>query len=351
MNTRAKNSGTALHRPSRLAALFTLLACIFQFSGCDGLDNCDAGQCLTDSDISVSVVSQTVSFPANVQILYRVVATDGELLGSLDSTNFLLRDNGTAASEFESSRSVIGQQGDFITNVLLVLDLSGSITSSENLTTLKSASKTFINTVSSANTEIGIYWFDGEAALKQLVDFTDDADDLNAAIDSLDSSITVDPSTNLYGAVEQSVTVLENHLSQIDDDVATVGAIALFTDGTDQASRATEADALQKVQNADSKISMYSIGLRGEIDEGFLRSVGKDGSVFASDIDDVGQSFLEIAGFIGDQANSIYELDYCSPRRSGTSHTLELVVRVGNRTGSTTTTYSAEGFSAGCTAN
>lgn len=335
----------------RLATIFTLAVFVIQISGCDSLDDCNDGTCFSDSDISVSVVSQTVSFPANVKVLYKIVATDGQLIGSLDSTNFLLRDNGTAASQFESSSNVIGQKGDFETNVLLVLDLSGSITSSENLTTLKSASNSFINTIAGANTNIGIYWFDGEAALKQLVDFTNDANALTAAIDSLDSSITVDPSTNLYGAVEQSVTILENHLGPADPDVATVGAIALFTDGTDQASRATESAALQKVQNADTRISMYSIGLRGEIDEGFLRSVGKDGSVFASDIDDVGQSFLDVATFIGDQANSIYELDYCSPRRSGTNHSLELVVRVGNRTGTATTTYSAEGFSAGCTAN
>ncbi len=336
---------------SRASVILVVAIGTVQLVGCD-LGECDPANCPQglNSDISVTVISQDVSFPANISVLYKVIATDGSPIGRLDSTNFSIRDNGTPESQFESASKVIGQEGEFKTSVVLVLDLSGSITSSENLAPLKSASIAFLDTALEVDrTEVGIWWFDGEAALKQLVGFSEDDSLLTAAIQGLNADMSNDASTNLYGAIEQSVSVLENHLSQVDPDIASIGAIALFTDGTDQASRSTQSNALQAVNNADARINMYSIGLRGEIDENFLNSVGKDGTVFASNINDITPKFREIAERISDQANSVYELDYCSPRRSGSGHTLELTVRVGNRAGQATTTYSAEGFSGGCT--
>lgn len=322
------------------------------------ISGCDTGACDTNcptpinGDLSLSIISQERSFPANLSVLFKVESSGDVAVGLLDSSHFAIYDDDVLQSQFESASKIDGQEGDFKTSVVLVLDLSGSITSTENLAPLKSASKAFIDSALDIDqTEVSVWWFDGEAALKPLVDFTEDGAVLDAAIDDLDGSISSDASTNLYGAVVQSVDVLESRLSQLDDDIAAIGAIALFTDGTDQASRSSQESALSAVQNADPKISMYSIGLRGEIDETFLRSVGKSGSVFASNINDITPQFTEIARRIRDQANSVYTLEYCSPRRSGLSHTLRVVVNVDGLLAQDELTYSAEGFSGGCSLN
>jgi hypothetical protein len=285
-------------------------------------------------------------------VLFKVESTSSSPVGRLDSTDFEIYDNDVRQSQFESSSRIDGQTGDFATSVVLVLDLSGSITNTENLAPLKSASKAFLESalaIDDKTTEASVWWFDGDAALKQLVGFTSDSNELMSAIDSVDASISTDASTNLYGAIVQSVEVLENRLNQLDDQTASIGAIALFTDGTDQASRSTQSSALEAVSNADPKINMYSIWLRGEIDENFLKNVGKNGSVFASNINDITPQFRAIAERIRDQANSVYKLEYCSPRRSGLSHRLRIVVNADGRVAQDEITYSAEGFSGGCT--
>ncbi|NND70869.1 MAG: VWA domain-containing protein [Rhodothermales bacterium] len=328
-------------------------------TGLLGFSSCDTGACSGNcpldlsGDVTLSVISQERSFPANLSVLFKVESISSTPIGRLDSTDFEIFDNDVLQSQFESSSKIDGQRGDFATSVVLVLDLSGSITNTENLAPLKSASKAFLESALSIDdentTEASVWWFDGDAALKQLVGFTNDSSELMNAIDSVDASISTDASTNLYGAIVQSVEVLENRLNQIDDETAAIGAIAIFTDGTDQASRSTQSSALEAVSNADPKINMYSIGLRGEIDENFLKNVGKSGSVFASNINEITPQFRDIAERIRDQANSVYKLEYCSPRRSGLSHSLRIVVNAGGRVAQDEINYSAEGFSGGCT--
>lgn len=332
------------------AVALTIIAMFVLIAGCD-TGVCDAN-CLPDisGDFDVSIISHERSFPANLEVVFKVEAPGSGVVGDLDSSNFQIFDNETLQSQFESSSKINGQEGDFKTSVVLVLDLSGSITTTENLAPLKSASIAFLQSaLAIGQTEVGVWWFDGEAALKELVEFTTDEATLTAAIDALDGSISTDASTNLYGAVEQSVGVIEARLDQIDDNVVSIGAIAIFTDGTDQASRSTASNALSAVNNADPKVNLYSIGLRGEIDEDFLKNVGKNGWGFAANINEITPEFTKIAEKIRDQANSIYQLDYCSPRRSGLNHTLKISVQVGSRSGTAELDYSAEGFSGGCT--
>ena len=179
-----KNVTQRRHFP---AVALTMIALFVFISGCD-TGSCGIN-CPVDlgGDINVSIISQERAFPANLTVLFKVESTGSQTVGHLDSSNFRIFDNELLQSQFESSSKIDGQQGDFKTSVVLVLDLSGSITTTENLAPLKSASKAFlISSLDIGQTEVGVWWFDGEAALKQLVDFTSDEATLTAAIDALD---------------------------------------------------------------------------------------------------------------------------------------------------------------------
>lgn len=93
---------------------------------------------------------------------------------------------------------------------------------------------------------------------------------------------------------------------------------------------------------------MFTIGLGGEIDEVILSSFGKNGFEMAADSLELKSSFLAVAEQLERQANSYYVLEYCSPKRAG-EHSLELVALHEEVFGSFEATFSADGFTGGCT--
>jgi hypothetical protein len=227
--------------------------------------------------------------------------------------------------------------------------MSGSITGSDALPLLRTAAGAFgENSLDAAGVAVGVWWFDGSSDIVQLMDFSTDAVALKAAIDGLTSDVTRDNSTNLNGAVRLGIQVVEQRLQDgAVGGVIQAGALVIFTDGTDQANRVPAAAALSAV--ASTSIAIYSIGLRGEIDEAFLSRIGRSGSAFADNSGALLGEFTSIGDQIEAMANSFYVLAYCSPRRAGLNNTLTIRVTHGSRQAEATTTYPAVNFTGGCT--
>ena len=159
-----------------------------------------------------------------------------------------------------------------------------------------------------------------------------------------------DPSTDLYGAVLKSTEVAES-LLKASQDRNTIGAasVVLFTDGTDQASRYREEDALDAVEEANSNISFFTIGLGTEIDTQILEAVGKTFSVFAGNKEELETTFNQLSQKVSERANSFYLFEYCSPKRDGSGeNNLAIQVRRGSQQGAVQTRFDATGFTGGC---
>ena len=225
---------------------------------------------------------------------------------------------------------------------------------STNLNELKQASSSFISNVMPAipseSFKMGIYWFNGEDILHELQPLTTSAVTLQEAIDGIDDTISNDPSTDLYGAVIKATTVAEDILNTLENqDLFAAASIVLFTDGRDQAARFTESEAIDAVSDADEDISFFTIGLGSEIDEDILTEIGKTGSAFAANAQELESVFNNISNGVSEQANSFYLFEYCSPKRDG-SGTSELIIQVidGERDGVVNTTFNATGFTGGC---
>jgi len=256
-------------------------------------------------------------------------------------------------SSTESSARISPNSQIFSNNTLLILDLSNSVLSS-SLEELKSASSSFIEAVMPATTQesvkMGIYWFDGEDELHLLNELTSSREELIASVNGITDDISNDPSTDLYGAVIKSTDIASNLIKESTSG-GKIGAasVVIFTDGTDQASRYTEAAALKKVTEANANISFFSIGLGGEIDTEVLTSIGKTASVFAQNKEELEDTFNEISQKVSERANSFYLFEYCSPKRDGSGeNNLAIEVNTGSRQGAVQTKFSANGFSGGC---
>ncbi|MGE0087666.1 MAG: hypothetical protein AB7S75_24915 [Desulfococcaceae bacterium] len=299
---------------------------------------------------------QTVQKPANVSVMFKLETNEGQPVTDLTAENLRIYENGEPISLYESRQAIIPKPGTFVHNGMLLLDLSGSILESESLGSLKTAAKAFVTAVMPPKDSSGygemrleIRWFDGSASTHLLVSFTEDPDMLIKGIDSITASISTDSSTNLYGAVIEGLNIVNNTMNMASQSVS-MGSLVTFTDGKDQAGRKTKDEAVKAVNNADEDISIYTIGLGSEIDKDVLTALGPDGFVWADDIDELYAKFEEIANEISADVNSHYLFEYCSPKRKG-QHELKIVAEYGEKSGSMTTCFCADGFEGGCEVN
>ncbi len=312
-----------------------------------------------ESDLILSIQDQFVTQPGKVSIFFKVSDTQGDPVPGLTADQFTIYEQGrnddcfNTISTSESLARISPNSQIFSTNTLLVLDLSNSVLSS-SLDELKSATTSFVNNVMPETTtesfQMAIYWFDGEDKLHLLNELTPDKEELTASIAGITEDISNDPSTDLYGAVIKS-TDRATELLVDSTQGGKIGAasVVIFTDGTDQASRFTQEAAQKKVDDADSNIAFFTIGLGSEIDTQVLSDIGKTFSVFAGNKEELEQTFNDISFRVAQQANSFYLFEYCSPKRDGSGeNNLAIQVKDGSRQGAVQTKFSANGFTGGC---
>lgn len=330
----------------RLLLLLTLS--ITLGTGCGG----DDGESPT---LSINIENQFVNLPSNVSVFFQVTDAVGNGQAGLTETDFNIYENGSLVSEFEAVRKIQPNERIFDYNIMLLLDLSGSVLGSENLSSLKQAANGFVDEVlpqdgesSQGAIKMEVWWFDGSENIKLLQPATSSKADLNEAISGINADMSSDNSTNLYGAVIQGVEVASQRLSQTRqlDEIGS-SAVVIFTDGTDQANRASKGQAIEAVRNADRDIAFYTIGLGGEIDERVLADIGTTSFVSAVNIGELLNSFREIGDLINNRANSFYLLEYCSPKRSGDNQ-LTIEVVKGSLKGTANTIFNASNFNGSC---
>lgn len=314
---------------------------------------------LGTGDLVLSIQEQYTTLPGKVSIFFKVSDIDGKPVSGLNASLFTIYEQGrndacfNKISTSESQARISPNSQIFSNNTLLVLDLSNSVLSS-SLQELKMAGVSFVNNVmpetSQESFQMAIYWFDGENVLHLLNPLTASKDELIASIQGITDTISNDPSTDLYGAVIKS-TDIASELLTTSTQGGKIGAasVVIFTDGTDQASRYTQAAAQKKVDEANPNISFFTIGLGAEIDTQVLTDLGKTFSVFAGNAQDLETTFNDISERVSERANSFYLFEYCSPKRDGSGeNNLAIQVKVGSRQGAVQTKFNATGFTGGC---
>ncbi|EIJ40491.1 uncharacterized protein JoomaDRAFT_3553 [Galbibacter orientalis DSM 19592] len=322
-------------------------------------DSAEIPNCLGFEEATLKLTIQDTyeTLPGKVSVFFKVNDTEGNAVPNLQASNFNIFEQGTnddcprAISPSESNGIISPNTQIFNTNTLLVLDLSNSVLSA-SLEELKAASVSFIDEVmpevADEQYKMAIYWFDGEEQLHELNPLTTNREELKMAVDGITTDISNDLSTNLYGAVVNSTKIATDILNENEgNDVLAASSIVIFTDGTDQAARVDEGTALSTVENANDNISFFTIGLGDEIDEDVLQRIGKTASAFASNKDELEDTFEEISDNVAGQAKSYYLFEYCSPKRSGVNDLIIQAVQ-GQNQGAIRTKFDATGFTGGC---
>lgn len=311
------------------------------------------------NDLVITIQDEYTSAPAKVSVFFKVETKSGKPVAGLEQSDFTIFEKGRNDAEpkeisvFEAERKISDNSQIFNYSTILILDLSASVTDNY-LPELKVASKSFVDAIMPEGANVsyymGIYWFDGEDKLHNLVPFTTDKATLKTGIDNITANMSNDNSTDLYGAVIKGTQIATSELAVIQQKgILAASSVVIFTDGTDQAGRYTQAAAVNALDNASDDMSFFTIGLGGEIDAPVLEQLGPNGTAFANNEAELVEKFQEIGQEVSDKANSYYLFEYCSPKRDG-SGTSELTLRVlkDNKVGSESTTFNAAGFTGGC---
>lgn len=342
---------------------FALLAA--SLVGCGGDDGA-SGPCLNVRSLKV-----TPTPPAKVQMFFTVDTCEGAPVTGLASSDITVKEDGKTVPSSDSQQRLVRAESSFRSYTILVMDVTASVVRGDQLAAVQAGAHDLVNNLAAPEQYIGIYKFDGRAKLQMVQAFTNDATNLNLSIDRIankecdgptmctepdhnacvtgsGTGLCLDDSRNLYGAVVEGITTLDNAIKA--DTVAPfkIGSLVLFTGGADQAGR-VQVGAAQDKANGSSDF-LFTVGIGADADNAFLRTVGKTGNLMVATAGDLGGAMVTFAGKVKEETGRHYLLEYCSPKRNGT-HELQVTAKKGTASGFVSSTFKADGFTSGCTLN
>jgi uncharacterized protein YegL len=298
--------------------------------------------------LNVTLVNAQARKPNNVWVFFTVDRGKKDPVGGLAASDFKIYQDGHLISEFESKQTIQNPEVAAVMYTMLLVDMSGSITGAGQADSLVDAAKSFSDRVGKTQ-KVGVYAFDGEAKIHSVVPFTETSGQVQGGLEGLRKYKPKDPSTNLHGAVVEALRELHGSLEK-DRKPLKFGTLVLFTDGTDQAHRATREDMKKELGDDKYKdYEMFAIGVGAEIDKGLLGDVGRDGTELASDQNKVKEAFDKMAARIEAHTKRFYLLSYCTPARQG-DHDVTVEAHTKNPDGSGALQYkfSAKDFGSEC---
>ncbi len=296
--------------------------------------------------LRLELQNSSVQKPSNVALYFSVETSDGMPVPGLTAESFRIYEDDRLISPYESKQTILNPEVSVVHHIVLLLDMSGSITESGSLPTLIEAAGAFADKITRKH-HVAVYGFDGGPKLIPVAGFTTSPGAVKGSLKHLSQRKAKDPSTNLNGAVVEAVQVLEKQMSRSSQPLR-FGTLVIFTDGTDRAHRVSE-DAMYDVLD-EASVNVFVIGVGGEISVDQLAKLGRTGFVQAADMDAIGTAFEEIAAQIEAAGKKFYLLSYCSPARAGI-HTLSVAAEAAGLTGSLETPFDANGFGPKCDPN
>jgi hypothetical protein len=303
------------------------------------------------ASLELTELKKTSSPPSNVAIYFKVTTTKGDPVPNLQAESFEILEDEKLVSTLESKQTILNPEVAASHYTLLLVDMSGSVSESEDFARIQEAANVFTSTVESNNL-VAIYAFDGSEKITKISDFakTGEGQDRSAAIAGYTPK---DPSTNLNGGVVQALEVLDDALKGAKTPLK-FGTLVVFTDGTDRAGRVPADQMYDAVSKTGHDV--FAIGLGEEMSEDDLKKLGKTGTVQAENREEVVKAFEDVAERVEGLTKSYYLLSYCSPARAG-KHAVTIRANVKNEKGKTKgkgeldSEFDAKGFDTGCDPN
>jgi von Willebrand factor type A domain len=299
--------------------------------------------CGSSGTLRVTKVAVSKQQPGNLA-LYLDVRDNGRPVPGLQEKDFRVYEDGKLISPKKGKRALLDADVVSANFAIVQVDLSGPVADSEYLPELAQTVAHFAQDLNDRQ-EVAVNAFDGNDEVAPFLAFGAGKEQFRKLADGLGKFRPRNRNSNLFGAVYQGISALEEKLAAtaVAEKQAT---LIVFTDRADLSHTVGIEQMKEKLKS--TPVQVYIIGVGEQINRQELTMLARAGTYLSNDPRAFKKGFEEINQKLVSLADGRYVLSYCSTKRKG-SHKLEIEVETPNGEAKISHKFSAVGFKNGCT--
>jgi hypothetical protein len=293
--------------------------------------------------LRVTKVAVSKQQPGNLA-LYLDVRDNGRPVPGLQEKDFRVYEDGKLISPKKGKRALLDADVVSANFAIVQVDLSGPVADSEYLPELAQTVAHFAQDLNDRQ-EVAVNAFDGNDEVAPFLAFGAGKEQFRKLADGLGKFRPRNRNSNLFGAVYQGISALEEKLAAtaVAEKQAT---LIVFTDRADLSHTVGIEQMKEKLKS--TPVQVYIIGVGEQNNRQELTMLARAGTYLSNDPRAFKKGFEEINQKLVSLADGRYVLSYCSTKRKG-SHKLEIEVETPNGEAKISHKFSAVGFKNGCT--
>jgi len=299
--------------------------------------------CGSSGTLRVTKVAVSKQQPGNLA-LYLDVRDNGRPVPGLQEKDFRVYEDGKLISPKKGKRALLDADVVSANFAIVQVDLSGPVADSEYLPELAETVAHFAQDLNDRQ-EVAVNAFDGNDEVAPFLAFGAGKEQFHKLADGLRKFRPRNRNSNLFGAVYQGISALEEKLAAtaVAEKQAT---LIVFTDRADLSHTVGIEQMKEKLKS--TPVQVYIIGAGEQINRQELTMLARAGTYLSNDPRAFKKGFEEINQKLVSLADGRYVLSYCSTKRKG-SHKLEIEVETPVGEAKISHKFSAVGFKNGCT--
>jgi hypothetical protein len=298
--------------------------------------------CGSSGSLHVTKVAVSTQKPSNLAF-YLDVRDNGKPVAGLQEKDFRVYEDGKLVPAKKGKRALLDADVTSANFAIVNVDLSGPMVDSEYLPDLADTIARFAQDLNERQ-EVAVNAFDGNDEVAPFIGFGSGKEQFRSLAEGLRKFRPRSRNSNLYGAVYQGISALEEKLanSAVSDKQAT---LIVFTDRQDLSHTVGIEQMKEKLRQ--TAVQVYIIGVGEQINRADLTMLGRTGTYLSNDPKAFKKGFEEINQKLVSLADGRYVFSFCSTKRKG-SHKLEIQIDTPTGEVKVSHKFNAVGFKNGC---
>jgi hypothetical protein len=270
---------------------------------------------------------------------YLDVRDNGRPVPGLTEKDFKVYEDGKLVPPKKGKRALLDADVVSANFAIIQVDLSGPIADSEYLSDLADTVTHFAADLNDRQ-EVAVNAFDGNDEVAPFLAFGAGKEQFRGLAEGLRKFRPRTRNSNLYGAVYQGISALEEKLAStaVAEKQAT---LIVFTDRSELAHTVGIEQMKEKLKS--TAVQVYLIGVGEQINRQELTMLGRTGTFLSNDPRAFKKGFEEINQKLVSLADGRYVLSFCSTKKKG-SHKLEIEVETPVGDAKVSHKFNAAGF-------
>jgi len=301
-----------------------------------------AAGCGSSGTLRVTKVAVSTQKPSNLAF-YLDVRDNGKPVPGLQEKDFRVYEDGKLVNAKKAKRALLEADVVSANFAIVQVDVSGPIADSEYYPELAETVAHFAQDLNDRQ-EVAVNAFDGNDEVAPFLAFGAGKEQFRKFAEGLRAFRPRTRNSNLYGAVYQGISALEEKLNNtaVSEKQAT---LIVFTDRADLSHTVGIEQMKEKLKA--TPVQVYIIGVGEQINRQELTMLGRTGTYLSNDPKAFKKGFEEINQKLVSLADGRYVFSFCSTKRKG-SHKLEIQIETPNGDVKVFHKFNAAGFKNGC---